>query len=180
MYQRGPEVEKLHFLPFSSIQSRSNSLHQFCCLCISPPQKKKLVFFNGRLPSKCKLKRLCAFIYVFEVHYSMSFLEHSLPLLSQRSFSFVCIFNSPLSVQIELTCSYCAAFLYVRPVTWGTASLILRLALHALPPTCPLTDPIHNLFQSKMKNQTCAGGIFIFPPPSCHLTPRFMNYFDYW
>jgi len=86
----------------------------------------------------------------------MSFLEHSPPLLSHRSFSFVCSFHSPL-IQIELTCSYCAAFLYVRPVTRGTASLILRLALHALPPTCPLTDPIHNLFQSKMKNQTCAG-----------------------
>lgn len=39
----------------------------------------------------------------------------------------------------------------------STVSLILRLTLHAVPPTCPPTDRIHNLFHSKMKNQTYAG-----------------------
>lgn len=42
-------------------------------------------------------------------------------------------------------------------VTERSASLIPRFALHAAPPACPLTDCIHNLFLSKMKNQACAG-----------------------
>lgn len=79
-----PSPEKLHLLLFPVFKVAATVPSVLLSLRFSPT-KKELVFFNGRLPSNASLRDYSLSYMVFEVHYSMSFLEHSALFLVSSS-----------------------------------------------------------------------------------------------
>lgn len=79
-----PSPEKLHLLLFPVFKVAATAPSVLLSLRFSPT-KKELVFFNGRLPSNASLRDYSLSYMVFEVHYSMSFPEHSALFLDSSS-----------------------------------------------------------------------------------------------